>query len=146
MGCAGCKEKNNRCATNYAQCILYELGLPEWSVNKTNECLNLEDTTKELYEETNKIKQEIQLELTNCDVLTFPKDNKGKTKIKEAMPLIVEAVCNLSQEPKKILLDELTECLNWKKLKKIDSCGKEIKPDTICAIFQRLIDEIDALK
>lgn len=146
MSCKGCKEKDLRCATNYAPCIMYEETLPEWSSLKGEQCVNIEETTKELYEEVGKLRDEVILELEDCDVLKFPRDVKGKTKVKEALPLMVEAICNISGEPQKILLDELNECLDWKGLKKEDNCGNEIKPQGICEIIQRLIDEIDALK
>lgn len=52
------------CEENFAQCIRYELELPDFSkIDKT--CVNLEDTTKDIYEILAEIKEEIPEDLTD---------------------------------------------------------------------------------
>jgi hypothetical protein len=52
------------CEENFAQCIRYELPLPDFSkIDKT--CVNLEDTTKDIYEILAEIKEEIPEDLSD---------------------------------------------------------------------------------
>ena len=75
-----CYKKNKHaCGTkNYATCIEYQGNLPEFSL--LEDCVDLEETTEELYTLIGDIKEEIDVTgVTSCEVL--PTEKTVKTLI-----------------------------------------------------------------
>jgi hypothetical protein len=75
-----CYKKNKHaCGTkNYATCIEYQGTLPEFSV--LEDCVDLEETTEELYTLIGEIKEEIYVTaVTSCE--TLPVEKTVKTLI-----------------------------------------------------------------
>lgn len=106
------------CEENFAQCIRYELPLPEFS-NITKSCVNIEDTTKDIYEILGEIKEQI------------PEDLSDKIEqLEEQINEIIEAqnICNF----------DITGCVDTSGL--IDPCDNPIT--TLGQLLNYLKDNI----
>ena len=140
-----CPEGVNLFATN----VLYQTELPNWSILLDKKCVTIEDTTKELYDEVDKLS--IPLDINNiCDNVKYSVDLQGKVSIRNAVVKHSEAICELYELSKQkyegaIQVD--LDCLDWKKMKVMDTCdpSKEVKPKNLCEALQRIINAIDPL-
>ena len=93
----------------FAQCVDYETELPEFT-KITKSCVNLEDTTKDIYELIGEIKEEI------------PEDLIGTLEtIETRLQDLEEKVLALQEE--NICLKDITECIN---IQAEDPCGELI--------------------
>lgn len=73
--------------------------LPEWSELKDEDCLVVYETTKELYNEVDKLKKEIEIkESPSC--FDYNKNDDGKITIKTALETIIEKAGLCGSTPK----------------------------------------------
>lgn len=126
------------CATkNYATCIKYELDLPEFS--ELDDCVNLEETTEELYNFIG----ESQLSELGDSCLEYVETEEGKIIVKNVLLKFEEEICTLKTEVenlKTITLcnTNITNCnFNFGIL--VDSCGNQ--PTTFKEVIQLLLDQ-----
>jgi len=105
-----CQENINSCGeVIFSQCVNYEEELPDFT-KITKSCVNLEDTTKDLYLIAGEIKEEIPENLIET-IEDF------ETRI----ILLESQVLALQQE--NICLKDITECVN---ILGDDPCGSQI--------------------
>lgn len=90
-----CDQNNKTCGTkNFATCVKYEKGLPTTSLLYNNDCVDLEQTTSELYSITTELKTNTDVSglLNGCIVFSSPKTTKS---VLEQMYL---KICDLQQQ------------------------------------------------
>jgi hypothetical protein len=146
MACEGCNKGNTMpCDKTYAGCVSYESTLPDWSKNKTNKCVTLDDTNIEIYEELTKLRDNENLTIPVCDKITYVKETDGKVTQKNAILKHGELLCNLlNQESSKI-----DEIFNYNIVGKIDvkcltlsdGCGNSKNITTFGDLIQALVNK-----
>ena len=79
--------------------IIFQIELPEWSSLSTQNCVTLEETTEELYEEITDIKDELgNSELTGGCINFLSEDPKQK----DVNKAFQEKICEISEQLTKV--------------------------------------------
>lgn len=97
MAC-GNKISNNCGTKNYATCIEYELPVPEYSPLAEEGCLNLEETTSDIYNQITKVKEQTDLSALGNSCLEYVLDEDNKIIVKNALIKYEEEICALKDE------------------------------------------------
>ena len=111
------KIKSTCGTTNYATCISYESVLPEFS--ELTDCVDLDQTTTELYSLVGEIKEEIDLSELGNKCLEYVETDEGKIVVKNVLLKFEEKICELEE---KITDLETTDICN----KSITSCNLDL--------------------
>ena len=101
-------------STNYATCISYETELPPFS--ELTDCVDLDQTTTELYNLVGEIKEETDLSELGDACLEYLLDENDKIVVKNVLLKFEEEICNLKEElelvkNRQICSIPITECL-----------------------------------
>ena len=80
-------------STTYATCVSYESELPEFS--ELGDCVDLEQTTAELYELVGTIKEETDLSELGNSCLDYLLDDNDKIIVKNVLLKFEEKICEL---------------------------------------------------
>ena len=89
------KIKHTCSSTNYATCISYETELPPFS--ELEDCVDLDQTTTELYSLVGEIKEETDLSELGKKCLTYFTDENDKIVVKNVLLKFEEEICNLRE-------------------------------------------------
>lgn len=144
----GCRKNRiaDGCIKTPSRCVFYDLELPEFSkLNLLQNCINLEDTTTDLYQITDFVLDSINLkDVDKGTCVTFPVtkskyDKKEVVLVKDAIKTLVTELCKLKKKDGGT--DDVLEGLDLKCLKEC-----ETKVTSLTALLQLLIDEICKLK
>lgn len=122
----------------YATCTFYQTELPEWSSLSTQNCVTLEETTEELYEEITDIKDELDnSELTGGCINFLSEDPKQK----DVNIAFQEKICEISEQLNKISspINGLF-CPNLDYGDLIDPSDCDGEPTTWCEFAQFVLD------
>lgn len=82
MKCNKTKLKNNCGNYIFAQCVKYESGVSENS-ELTEGCLNLEETTLDIYNQLDDISEKLDMSLMNNDCIVFTEPKTPASVIKQ---------------------------------------------------------------
>lgn len=142
MGCRDNKLKYN-CGSSKqnARCTFYEGDLPEFS--KLEDCVTIEETTEEIYEKVQEIKDSLDLSDLGKDCLDYSEFQQGKElQINEVLMTFENEICDLKEKKPdgstSVDISKLDlDCL-------VDPCNNII--DTQQKLIQLLINEICDLK
>ena len=121
-----------------ARCVGYDGYLPEYS--KLEDCVTIEETTEELYENQEKIYESIDLSNLGKNCITYNKKDE-KLKVKEALFTIETEICKLKNQDEESNAIDISK-LDLKCLK--DPCNNNI--NNINQLLQVLINEVCTLK
>jgi len=105
-----CKDINSCGDVTFAQCVRYEEDLPEFS-KITKDCVNIEDTNKDIYELIGEIKEGIPANLTT-----------RLEELESQVSELQEQVTALQNQ--NVCLKDITECINVSTIE--DPCGEEV--------------------
>lgn len=137
MGCRDNKLKYN-CGSlkQNARCTFYEGDLAEFS--ELEDCITIEETTEELYETVQEIKDSLDLSELGKDCLDYTEFQQGKElKISEVLMTFENEICDLKEKKdtgSKLDISKLNlRCL-------VDPCNNTI--DTEEKLLQLIIDKI----
>ncbi len=130
-----------------ARCTFYELDLPAWSSLLTEDCVTIEETTKELYDEVTAIKDFLDFDNLTEDCITYTYADVDSKKLSEVINPITEELCALKATLENQALDSIcnvpltacnidTECLD-------DVCNTGL--NTIGDLLQAMITKICAI-
>jgi len=107
-----CQENINSCGeVLFAPCVNYEEALPEFT-KITKNCVNLEDTTKDIYLLIGELKEQV------------PEDLQDKLEAIEGRLTELEAQVTALQN-ENICLKDITDCVNTQSL--TDPCGEPVE-------------------
>lgn len=143
MGCRTNKLKYN-CGTRLnARCVFYDGYIPEDSPLSEEECVVLEETTVDLYEITDDIKEQIDLSELPDECIDYNEEEVGNVKVNEAIIQHQKEICEikdllegLDPNTPSIDLEQIdTECL-------VDVCenGFNSPEELIQAIITKLCE------
>lgn len=134
-----CNSKiSHTCGTkNYSTCIEYEGLLPEFS--ELIDCVNLEETTEELYN----LASESQLSGLGESCLTYIETLEGKIIVKNVLLKFEEEICALKTKIEE--LETVTICnisiegCDFSFGTLLDACGEQ--PTTLKGVLQLLLNQ-----
>ena len=126
----GCKEKiKNTCGEKlYATCTYYELEVPSFSGLINEECYTLEETTEDLYNLIEEIKEDTELSELGESCLEYVVGSEKNT-VKKVLLKYEEEICTLKEKVKTLeetaICDKnITECVDVSGLE--DACSDPI--------------------
>ena len=130
-----------------SECVDYEREVNECSDLDSNDCLTIADTTQDLFNQVQKIKDSLNLDELGNSCLTYDQLDPTKLEVKEALKGLEEKVCQLCElvpgatecNP---IYDQIIDCvgLDFKCL--TDPCNETIS--TLKELLQALIDQVCA--
>ena len=130
-------------STNYATCISYETELPPFS--ELTDCVDLDQTTEELYSLVGEIKEETDLSELGDACLEYLLDENDKIVVKNVLLKFEEKICELEE---KINLLETTDICNKSIVScsldfgdLVDTCGNQ--PTTLAETLQLILDTLN---
>lgn len=135
--CRGCGKDDSGCVYVNATCVRYNTELPEWSVIES--CSNIEETTKELYDEVTVLREPLTM---SCDKIDYNRELDGRVKMPNAIKGIEESLCSLLSQKEETIVNifnlDITQIgLDFKCLQ--TPCGDEIT--TLKDLLQSLINK-----
>jgi hypothetical protein len=128
-------------STNYATCISYETELPTFS--ELEDCVDLDQTTTELYSLVGGIKEEIDLSELGKNCLDYLTDENDKIVVKNVLLKFEEKICELEEkintlETTAVCDLSISSCnIDWGTL--ADQCGEQ--PQTLAQAIQLLANQ-----
>ena len=128
-------------STNYATCISYETELPTFS--ELEDCVDLDQTTTELYSLVGGIKEEIDLSELGENCLEYLTDENDKIIVKNVLLKFEEKICELEEkintlETTAVCDLSISSCnIDWGTL--ADQCGEQ--PQTLAQAIQLLANQ-----
>ena len=135
------KIKHTCSSTNYATCISYETELPPFS--ELEDCVDLDQTTTELYSLVGEIKEETDLSELGNKCLTYLTDENDKIVVKNVLLKFEEKICELEEkvntlETTAVCDLNISSCnIDWGTL--TDQCGEQ--PQTLAQAIQLLANQ-----
>ena len=124
-----------------ARCVLYEGYIPNYSKLLDEDCISLEETTEELYQNQEKILNSIDLTKLGKECIDYSEFQEDDSlKVNEALLTIEKEICNL----KKITDDNDDSSLELDFKCLVDPCNNEI--NSLRDLLQVLINEVCNLK
>ena len=134
-GCRNNKIKCNCGTRQNARCVYYDGYLPKYS-KLDEDCVNIEETTEELYENQERILDSIDLIKLGKECIDYSEFKETNIlKVNEALLTIEKEICNLK---KNIDDDNSSLELDFKCL--VDPCNNNIT--SLNQLLQRMIDKI----
>ena len=127
-----------------ARCTFYEVDLPSWSLLLTEDCVTIEETNKELYDEVTVIKNFLDFDNLTEDCITYTYVDSENKKLSEVINPITLELCALksmfeSQGTDAICNISIIDCgIDTKCLDDICNTGL----DTIGELLQALVDKV----
>ena len=145
-GCRNNKIKCNCGTRQNARCVYYDGYLPKYS-KLDEDCVNIEETTEELYENQEKILDSIDLVKLGKECIDYSEFQENDSlKVKEAFLTFEKEICELknkkNEDSYSIDLDKIDfKCLSDPCNNVIDSQLKLIQAliDKVCNLEQRII-------
>ena len=112
----GNKVKHTCGTTNYSTCIHWEGDVNPQSEYTTEDCLSLEETTQDQYNQLENIWNEIDLSELGENCLEYLLDENDKIVVKNVLLKFEEEICNLKEElelvkNRQVCDIPITECL-----------------------------------
>lgn len=139
--CRNDKPKCNCGKKQNARCVYYEGYLPEFS--ELDDCVTLEETTEEIYENLEEIKDSIDLSKLGKECIDYSEfQEDDKLKVREAMLTFEKEICEL-----KNTTADNSCCIDLSKLDfkcLVDPCNNTI--DTQLKLIQIMINKICELQ
>ena len=124
-----------------ARCVLYEGYIPNYSKLLDEDCITLEETTEELYQNQEKILNSIDLTKLGKECIDYSEFQEDDSlKVNEALLTIEKEICNL----KKITDDNDDSSLELDFKCLVDPCNNTIT--SLNQLLQIMIDKICNLK
>lgn len=135
-------KKKQRCPKVYANCVSYESEVNTDSALKNENCLTIEETTQDIYNQLGKIATVTDLSNLGNNCLTYPKvDNKYQ--LKDVLKKFEEKLCDLdTTDPSKECININSDITSWGlNLECLeDACGEQIT--TFKGLLQAIITKI----
>lgn len=133
-----CKNKvKQRCgAHTYAPCVKYEKDVPEWSDLYEKSCLDLEQTTEDLYNTVTDIKEETYLSDLGNECITYT----TSPKVKDVLKKYETEICELKQKVQE--LETMRLCSMLVTGCGLDLSGIETECSTPITTFSELMNYI----
>lgn len=131
--------------TQYATCVKYEGDVNSQSSLVNEDCLDLDQTTEDIYEQIEKLQNASDLSDLGEGCLSYVQE-EGKTIVKNVLLKYEEEICALKLEVEKLkttaICDmDITDCnLNFHGL--VDECGEQ--PKKLKEVLQLILTEITA--
>lgn len=140
MKCNNNKLKHNCGIKTPSRCVFYDLDLPEFSkLNILNDCITIEETTEELYENQEKILDSIDLVKLGKECIDYSEFQENDSlKVKEAFLTFEKEICELKNKK-----NENSCCIDLSKIDfkcLSDPCNNII--DSQLKLIQALIDKV----
>lgn len=136
MGCCDKNRKYNCYTKTQAICTMYKGYIPKYSKLKDEECVTVEETIEELYENQENILDSINLDNLGKDCLDY--DYEDKLKVKDVLLEYEKQICTIKDQ---IGGSEENLELDFKCL--VNPCGTL---NSLNDLLQILINEICNLK
>lgn len=138
----GCRNKiKHTCGTRLnSRCVTYEEYIPEDSELFEEDCITIEETTKDLYTITDTIKDDIDLEFLGNNCIDYEEEIAGDIKVKEALQKLEEEICTLKDS---IIESDGECCIDVNTIKTeclVDECGTGFS--TPNELIQAIIDKL----
>ena len=133
-----CNKIKHTCgSTNYATCIHFEGSVNTDSEFDENDCLSIEQTTQDIYNQL----ENLDLSALGERCLTYAESEDGKNIVKNVLLKFEEEICNLKEELETVKNRPLCEmplgdCVDTKCL--VDACNENIS--TVGQLLQALVD------
>ena len=134
------KIKHTCSSTNYATCIHYESSVNTDSQYDENDCLSIEETTQDIYNQL----ENLDLSALGELCLSYVQEN-NKNIVKNVLLKFEEKICELSEkvnllETTDICNQSITSCnLDFGDL--VDACGNQ--PTTLAETLQLILDNLN---
>ena len=134
------KIKHTCSSTNYATCIHYESSVNTDSQYDENDCLSIEETTQDIYNQL----ENLDLSALGELCLSYVQEN-NKNIVKNVFLKFEEKICELSEkvnllETTDICNQSITSCnLDFGDL--VDACGNQ--PTTLAETLQLILDNLN---
>lgn len=141
----GCGDKlKNTCGVKYnARCVYYDLVIPEWSDLHDQDCVTLEETTEDIYNTLDDIKEDLDLSDLGNNCIDYEEEEVGNIKPKEAFLALETKICEVQEA----LNNVDSCCIDMESIDTaclVDECGDGIT--TPEELLQIIINEICILK
>lgn len=81
-----------------SRCVKYEGEVNEDSALDSADCLNIHETTEDIYNQLEEIQDSINLEALGDTCITYVQEDENKLKVKEVLFALEKAVCDLQPE------------------------------------------------
>lgn len=120
----GNKVKHTCAEKNYATCVYYELEVPDFSSLVNQDCITLEETTKDQYDILAGIKSEIDLSSLGQGCLTYVTTPEGKKVVKNVLLKYEQEICDLKNRVQTLETTAICDI-------NITNCGLTL-PDNPC--------------
>lgn len=130
----------------YATCTFYQTDLPEWSDLVEQNCVTIEETTGELYEQLTTIKDNLDTNSLGEKCLTYPTNTEGEIAQSQVNLTFEAEICNLKSliDPSASPDTHFCQNLNYGTL--IDPSDCDGQPTTWCELAQFLLNKINELQ
>ena len=141
-GCRNNKIKCNCGTRQNARCVYYDAYLPKYS-KLDEDCVNIDETTKELYENQEKILDSIDLVELGKKCIDYSEFQEGDSlKVNEAFLTFEKEICELKNKKNDDSCCIDLDKIDFKSLS--DPCNNEI--NSLKDLLQVLINEVCNLK
>lgn len=117
MNC-GSKIKQKCGVQGYSTCIKYEKEVSDWSPLSNEDCLSLEDTVGDLYDEATRVREEIDLSELGQQCLTYV-PNGQVAKVKDILIKYEEEICSLKEQVMELQTTAICDM-------SVESCGIDL--------------------
>lgn len=95
MGC-GSYSISDTCGERlYATCVFYQTDLPEWSELLNQNCVTIEETTEELYNQLTDIRDSLDTSNLGENCLTYPTNEIDNIRQQDVNITFEQEICNL---------------------------------------------------
>lgn len=146
MACGKYNIKDSCTDRAYATCNFYQTELPLWSELENQDCVTIEETTEELYNEVSDIKDQLDTESLGQKCLEYPTNTEGDVTQLEVNETFETEICNL----KSILDISATPngvfCQNLDYGDLINPQDCDGKPTTWCEFAQFILNKLKELQ
>jgi len=142
--CNNYKPKHTCGQKQYAGCTFYETELPEWSSLKDEDCVVLEETTAEIYEQITDILDGIDNSELGNDCLEYTTEGGVGIKQKQVNLVFEEAICNILTTLESMGNDFSLCTLDYGELVDPEDCDG--KPTTFCEFAQFVLNKLKELQ
>lgn len=144
MACGSKKIKYTCGQKQFAVCTYYETDVPEWSSLLEEDCVVIEETTEELYNEVTDIKDSLDNSELGDDCLDYPTQSDGSILQKDVNLVHEENICNILDTLSATKNDFSLCNLDYGTLLNPEDCDE--KPQTFCEFAQFILNQLNTLK
>lgn len=142
MGCGKYNISDTCGERTYATCVFYQTDLPEWSELVEQNCVTIEETTEELYNEIDKLKDSLDTSELGNDCIDYTTNDDGDILIKDVLLVFEEKICDLESKSEGAGSPGSQFCSNLDFGDLIDPNDCDGKPTTWCEFAQFILNKL----